>query len=293
MRLRSAAGRRHDSHMLMRLRSAALLTWPALALLALVVLPSLLLIRISVAPPDADGLWTSGVVFDAYRDLAEPAWLATLVYSLWMAILVATIGLGLGFPLTLLITRMRRSHQVTWLVLLLATLTLSDVLITFSWQVMLSKRIGLSRMLVWLGLMPQVDSLTPSAGAVIVSLVYLVLPFTMLTLYPGLSAMPTEQLEAARLLGASPGIVLRTVIIPLNRGAALTAFAVSALLALGTYVCPLVLGRPQNWTMAVLICNAALAGHNVPRAAAMSIALVAAALVLFAVAFLGARRRWR
>jgi putative spermidine/putrescine transport system permease protein len=276
----------------MRLRSAALLTWPALALCALVVLPTLLLIRISLAPPDPDGLWRSGVVFEAYRDLAEPAWLATLAYSLCMAFLVAAIGLGLGFPLTLMITRMRRSHQVTWLVLLLATLTLSDVLIAFSWQVMLSKRIGLSRMLVWLGLMPQVDSLTPGAGAVIVSMVYLVLPFTMLTLYPSLSAMPTEQLEAARLLGASPRIVLRTVIIPLNRAAALTAFAVSALLALGTYVCPLVLGRPQNWTMAVMIGNAALAGHNVPRAAAMSIALVAATLGVCGAVFVGARRRW-
>jgi len=278
---------------MLMLRSAALLTWPALALLALVVLPLLLLIRISLAPPDPDGLWTSGVVFDAYRNLAEPAWFATLVYSLCIAVLVAAIGLVLGFPLTLLITRMRRPHQVTWLVLLLATLTLSDVLIAFSWQVMLSKRIGLSQMLVWLRLMPQVDSLTPSVGAVIASIVYLVMPFTMLTLYPSLSAMPTEQLEAARMLGASPRVVFQTVVIPLNRAAALTAFAVSALLALGTYVCPIVLGRPQNWTMAVIISNAALAGHNVPLAAAMSLALVAAALVLIAAAFFGARHRWR
>jgi ABC-type spermidine/putrescine transport system permease subunit I len=115
----------------------------------------------------------------------------------------------------------------------------------------------------------------------------------MLTLYPSLSAMPTEQLEAARMLGASPRVVFRTVIMPLNRPAALTAFAVSALLALGTYVCPVVLGRPHNWTMAVIISNAALSGHNVPLAAAMSLALVAAALVMIAAAFFGARHRWR
>jgi ABC-type spermidine/putrescine transport system permease subunit I len=43
----------------------------------------------------------------------------------------------------------------------------------------------------------------------------------------------------------------------------------------------------------VIISNAALSGHNVPLAAAMSLALVVAALVLIAAAFFGARRRWR
>jgi putative spermidine/putrescine transport system permease protein len=41
-----------------------------------------------------------------------------------------------------------------------------------------------------------------------------------------------------------------------------------------------VLGRPRHWTMAVLISNAALAGHNVPRASAMSVCLLLAALLL-------------
>jgi ABC-type spermidine/putrescine transport system permease subunit I len=44
--------------------------------------------------------------------------------------------------------------------------------------------------------------------------------------------------------------------------------------------------------MAVMIGNAALAGHNVPRAAAMSIALVAATLGVCGAVFVGAHRRW-
>jgi len=266
--------------MLARLRAAVLLTWPSLALVGLVAIPFLLLVRISLAPPDPNGLWSAGISLAAYRGLMDRSFAAALLYSLGLAILVAAVGVCVGFPLTFFITRMRRGWQVLWLVFLLATLTLSDVLIAFSWQVMLSKRIGFANLLVTLGLMEQAASLTPSFGAVLGNLIYLVLPFTVLTLYPTLSQLAPELLEAAKTLGASPFVAFRTVIVPLTKRAAAVSFLISAVLTLGAYVAPVVLGRPRNWTMAVLIGNAALAGHNVPRASAMSVCLLTAALIL-------------
>ncbi|MEA3151709.1 MAG: putative spermidine/putrescine transport system permease protein [Gammaproteobacteria bacterium] len=277
--------------MLGRLRVAALLTWPALALVVLVAIPVVLLLRISLAPPDPNGLWSAGATLDAYRGLMDRSFAAALLYSLGLALLVAAAGVGLGFPLTFFITRMRRGWQVLWLVFLLTTLTLSDVLIAFSWQVMLSKRIGLPTMLVNLGLMDQADSLTPSGGAVLANLIYLVLPFTVLMLYPTMSQLAPELLEAARTLGASPFVAFRAVVVPATKRSAALAFVISAVLTLGAYVAPVVLGRPRQWTLAVLISNAALAGHNIPRAAAMSVCLLLAALLLTGGTIWIARRR--
>jgi putative spermidine/putrescine transport system permease protein len=266
--------------MLGRLRALVPLSWPSLALAGLVGIPFLLLIRISLAPPDPNGLWSAGTSIAAYSGLMDRAFATALLSSFGLAILVAAVGVSLGFPLTFCITRMRRGWQVLWLIFLLATLTLSDVLIAFSWQVMLSKRIGMANLLVKLGLMEQAASLTPSFGAVLGNLIYLVLPFTVLTLYPTLSQLAPELIEAAKTLGASPLVAFRTVIVPLTKRAAAVSFLISAVLTLGAYVAPVVLGRPRNWTMAVLIGNAALAGHNVPRAAAMSVCLLIAALIL-------------
>ena len=277
--------------MLARLRAAVLLAWPSLALVGLVAIPFLLLVRISLAPPDPNGLWSAGISLAAYRGLMDRSFAAALLYSLGLAILVAAVGVCVGFPLTFFITRMRRGWQVLWLVFLLATLTLSDVLIAFSWQVMLSKRIGFANLLVTLGLMEQAASLTPSFGAVLGNLIYLVLPFTVLTLYPTLSQLAPELLEAAKTLGASPLVAFRTVIVPLTKRAAAVSFLISAVLTLGAYVAPVVLGRPRNWTMAVLIGNSALAGHNVPRASAMSVCLLIAALLLTGGTSWLARRR--
>jgi len=263
-----------------RLRLGLLLSWPTVSLLVLVTIPFILLLRISIAPHDQSGMWSPGVTLRAYGTLAEPELLGALLDSVELALAVAALSLGLGLPLTYLITRLRRRIQVVWLIFLLTTLSLSDVLIAFSWQVMLSKRIGLSKIFVALGLMDEAASLTPSSGAVIACLVYLVLPFTVLTLFPVLSRLNNDLIEAARTLGASPVRAFVTVVVPLTKRPAVIAFVMAMVLTVGAYVPPLVLGRPQHWPMAVLIGSAALAGHDLPRASAMSIFLLAATLLL-------------
>jgi putative spermidine/putrescine transport system permease protein len=158
---------------------------------------------------------------------------------------------------------------------------------------MLSKRIGLSNLFVALGLMDAPESLTPSGGAVIACLVYLVLPFTVLTLFPVLSRLDRDLIEAARTLGASPLRAFASVVVPMTKGPAMIAFVMAMVLTVGAYVPPLVLGRPQSWPMAVLIGSTALAGHDLPRAAAMSILLLAATVLLAIAAAQAARTRVR
>ena len=275
-----------------RIHIAAWLAWPSLALFGTVVVPLILLLRISLAAADPSGLWRSVLTLDAYAGLLNREFAGALLYSLGVAMWVAVITVALGFPLTYLITRMSRRWQVVWLVFLLVSLTLSDVLNAFSWQLMLSKHGGLVSLLVLLGIVTRPESLTPSDGAVWASLVYGVLPFTVMTLYPALSRLAPEVVEAARTLGASPFRAFRTVVIPMTRQPALVAFVISAVLTLSAYVSPLVLGRPRSWTLAVLIGNAALAGHDVPRAAAMSICLLVA-VSLLGCGSVWVARRWR
>jgi putative spermidine/putrescine transport system permease protein len=276
-----------------RLRLGLLLSWPTLVLAGLGAVPFVLLLRISLGQRDPNGIYLPGITFQSYGALGEPELLGALFASIQLAVVVGAISVGLGFPLTWLITRMRRRPQIAWLVFLLATLSLSDVLIAFSWQVMLSKRIGLSNLFVALGLMDAPESLTPSGGAVIACLVYLVLPFTVLTLFPVLSRLDRDLIEAARTLGASPLRAFASVVVPMTKGPAMIAFVMAMVLTVGAYVPPLVLGRPQSWPMAVLIGSTALAGHDLPRASAMSVLLLAATVLMAFGAFQATRMRIR
>ena len=188
--------------------------------------------------------------------------------------LVACICLLLGFPFTYFITRLRRRYQVMWLVYILAQLSLSEVLIAFSWQVLLSRTAGVTNILAWLGIVERSFSLYPSFGAVIIALTYLVLPFSVLILYPPMSRLDSEITEASRTLGASPLRTFFSVVIPVLRPAIVATGITMFVFTLGAVLIPQVLGRPQHWTLSVLITDQAIFQSNLPFAAALAIFLL-------------------
>ena len=61
--------------------------------------------------------------------------------------------------------------------------------------------------------------------------------------------------------------------------------------ALGSYLLPQILGRPQHWTLSVLITDQAIYQANLPFAAAMSVFLMLVALALVGLASLAGRDR--
>src|SRR5580658_106977 len=267
-------------HRRSRLGELAILALPAAALFAFAIIPFGLLLGVSIAHRDVGGLWSPGFELTHFAALLDPEILFTLGYTAVLAVAVSAVSTALAFPFAYFVAAMARRGQVAWLILLLSTLSLSEVLVAFSWQVMLAKRIGVSEIFVWLGWLAEAQSLSPNFGAVVACLVYLVLPVTVLLLYPALSRMDRHIAEAARTLGASPLRVFFTVIVPMMRGPILSSAILATVFTIGTFVPPSVLGRPEEWTIGVLIGRAALTGGNLPAAAAMAILLLVATLAL-------------
>ncbi len=271
--------------------SSFLLMWPTCVIALFFVAPFILLLRASVARPGPGALGAGGFDLENYAGLAaDGAFVSSVGFSLALAAGVAVISLCVSFPFTFWVTRMGRPAQVAWLVFLLTTLSLSEVLISFAWQVMLAKRIGFSNVLVWLHVLPEPMSLSPNLWAVLACLVYLVMPFSVLLLFPGMSRLDPQMAEAAQTMGASPTRAFFTIIVPLMRRPIVTCLLMSFIVAIGSYVAPLVLGRPEHWTVAILISKAALDAGNLPLATAMSVVFLAAtALVCAVVAAAGGR----
>jgi putative spermidine/putrescine transport system permease protein len=254
---------------------AGLLVVPALFLAVLSLVPIFLLLQLSVAHRVPGGLWSPGLELTQYAQLVTPLFLKVATFSLTLAGATAVIAVALAFPVTYFITRMKRRAQVAWLVGLLSTLSLSEVLIVFSFQVLLSGSGGLVKALVALGLMSSAHSLYPNFAAVLTCLVYLVLPYIVLFLYPAMSQLDDDMPAAATTMGASPFRAFMTVTVPMMRGPLLSACLLVVIFTVGSYLTPLVLGRPQQWTIGIHISNAAMNTGNLPLAAAQAVALVA------------------
>jgi putative spermidine/putrescine transport system permease protein len=262
--------------------AALLLTWPTLALLATFLVPLLLLVRTSLARRDPAVFQGTGFSFQPYVELAQPLVVDSIVFSIVLAFVVAVCSLLVATTAAYFICRLGPRGQTAWLIAILSTLALSEVLIAFAWQVLLSRRAGLSNVAVWFGLIDEPVSLSPSLGAVVACMVYFVLPFTFMTLYPAMSRLDRAFMEAAQTMGAHPLRAFIGVVVPNLRRPIVTAVGISAILTLGAFVPPLVLGKPANWTVGVVISEVALSGQNLPLAAAIALLLMVLALGLVA-----------
>lgn len=242
--------------------------------------PFLLIVAVSVAHQNPAGYYDPGFELTHFRRFLSSIFINTAIFSVAVAALVASVCLVLGFPFTYFITRLPRRSQVFWLVYILAQLSLSEVLIAFSWQVLLSKTAGVANVLVWIGVLEESVSFYPSFGAVLLALTYLVLPFSVLILYPALSRLDPDVAEAARTLGASPVRTFFTVVVPILRPAIVATGITMFVFTLGAVLVPQVLGRPSHWTLSVLITDQAIFQSNMPFAAALAIFLLALSMAM-------------
>jgi len=264
--------------------------FPALMLVVFFVIPFSLMIAVSVFRRVPGGFYEPDFVFANYERFLTTFFGGVMSFSLGLAALVAAVAVGIAFPFTYRLVRLPRPNQIRWLVFLLSILSLSEVIIGFAWSTLLSRTAGITNLFVALGLMAEPQSLSPSFGALLAGLVYQAFPYTVLVLYPSLARFDPFLVEAARTLGASPFRAFFTVVVPALRNTIVATTIMVFVFALGSYLLPQLLGRPQHWTLSVLITDQAIYQSNMPFAAAMAVFLVLVSLALVGLALLAGRR---
>ena len=273
-----------------KLADYAPLVFPALMLTVFFVVPFSIMIAVSFFRRDPAGFYTPDFVVDNYARFLSVFFGGVLGFSLMLAVLVAACCVAIAFPFTFLLTRCSRRVQTVWLVCLLSVLSLSEVIIGFAWSPLFSRTAGVTNLLVAAGLMEAPQALLPGFGAVLTGMVYQALPYTVLVLYPALIRLDPTLLEAARTLGASPLRAFFNVVVPALRNTIVATLIMVFVFALGSYLLPQILGRPQHWTLSVLITDQAIYQSNMPFAAAMAVFLVLISLAMVGLMLLAGRK---
>jgi putative spermidine/putrescine transport system permease protein len=266
------------------------IAFPAAMLTLFFVVPFGIMVAVSFFQRVQGGFYTPVLVLDNYARFLSAFFAGVLGFSLLLAGLVAAICVAIGLPFTWRLTALPRKYQVLWLVALLAILSLSEVIIGFAWSTLFSRTAGVTNLLAAAGLMEAPQALSPSFAAVLTGMVYQAFPYAALVLYPAFARLDPSLVEAARTLGAPPWRAFLNVVLPAMRRTILAALIMVFVFALGSYLLPQLLGRPQHWTLSVLITDQAIYQSNMPFAAAMAVFLVLVSLSLVGLALLIERR---
>jgi putative spermidine/putrescine transport system permease protein len=270
------------------------LIFPAVMLVVFFVVPFSTMIAVSFFAREQGGFYTPDFVVDNYARFLSLFFARVLGFSMMLAVMVSVVCVAIAFPFTWMLTRASRRVQIVWLVAILSVLSLSEVIIGFAWSTLFSRTAGITNLLVAIGLMDEPRALLPGFGAVLTGMVYQALPYTILVLYPAIVRLDPTLTEAARTLGASPMLAFANVVVPALRNTIVATLIMVFVFALGSYLLPQILGRPQHWTLSVLITDQAIYQSNMPFAAAMAVFLVLVSLALVGLTLLvGGQREAR
>lgn len=187
--------------------------------------------------------WT----LDYYRAFfAKGDWLASITFSLRIALVSAGLSLILGIGLVYLLLRQKRPNPLAMHVLEIPIIV-PHVVVALFVLVLFSQTGLLSRLLYALGLEGAgewMKGLTYDAHGNGITLAYLwkELPFVAYYLYAPLRAIDSRYGEAARTMGASAWSSFLRVTLPLCKQTILTAFLIIFMFSLGAYELPHLLG---------------------------------------------------
>lgn len=242
----------------------------------LLVIPTLVILELSLVPGIRPGDVVNPSGLDNYAQIFQPVYLQVIGRSLFFAINTTIICLLLGFPVAYWIALLAPARWRNLLVLgFVLPLWTSSLLRSYAWITILRPTGVLNTLLTGIGLPPL--NLLNSSSAVLIGMSYSLLPYMVLILYASLEKLDRRLLEAAADLGAHPSEAFWKVTVPQTLPGIAAGSLLVFITGLGDFVDPELLGGASSMTAARLIYNQFLGGtQNWGFGSALSMLLILA-----------------
>lgn len=203
---------------------------------------------------------------------------------LWLSVRLAAqttlISLALGYPFAYIMTRLSARARI-WVLLLVIAPTWTNALIRiYGWKILLYANGPINSLLQALGIIRRPLKLLYTEGAVLLGMVYAMLPFVILPVYTGIERMDWKRVEAARDLGASPLRAFFTVTLPMTLPSLLAACVLTFLPSVGLIFLSDILGGANTVLWGNVVQDELLKSRDLPFAAALSAVLLLLTLIV-------------
>lgn len=208
------------------------------------------------------------------------------LHIFWKSFIVAGFAtllcLLLGYPFAFIIARMQSRWKNFLILLVIIPFWTSSLIRSYALIAIIKAKGILNSTLLALGIIHQPFSILFTNTAVIIGLVYNLLPFMILPILTNVERLDTRLIDAARDLGANRTTTFRKVIIPLTMPGIIAGSILVFLPAMTIFYIPDILGGAKSILLGNLIQNQFLIAENWPMGSTVSIVLtiVLASLIL-------------
>ncbi|WP_173089183.1 ABC transporter permease [Devosia sp. 1635] len=259
----------------------ALIALPLACFSAFFLIPLITVFVASVT--SADG---AGLTFGNYaRILLDEYHWSVITVTFRLGILTTLICLLIGYPLAWYLVRIVKwkSWRRFCVILLILPLFTSNIVRSFGWMVLLGRNGIVNESLMGLGIVDRPIRFLGTEAGILIGLVYILLPFVVLTIGNALGQIDRSLEHASSDLGAGPFSTFWHVTFPLSiPGVASGAIMVFAL-AVSAYVTPALLSGGRVTVLAVLVFQQYSTVFDFHYGGALAVTLLSFTLAMIAI----------
>lgn len=216
---------------------------------------------------------TDQITLSNYARLADPQYLRVLWQSLRLAALTTLICTIIGYPFGYLMARLSPGVRSVIMLLIIVPFWTNALIRIYGWRILLMGNGPINSLLQGLGVITKPLKLLNTEGAVLLGMVYALIPFMILPSYTAAEKMDFSVVEAARDLGANPLAAFLTVTVPLTLSGLMAGCVLVFIPSMGLFFLSDLLGGSKTVLAGGLI-QSLYKSRNLPMAAALSVLLL-------------------
>ena len=237
--------------------------------------------------------WNYGRIFgwaDGLNEIFERIYLQILWRSLLFAALTVVLTLVLCYPVAFWVSRLSERWRLVFLFLITLPFFCSLIVRLYAWLLILKPSGLLNTVLLWTGAISQPLEILYTPAAVVLGMVYVMVPFMFLPLYAAVDNLDRAQVEASLDLGANRVQTFLKVILPQTLPGIMGGAVIVFIPSVGNFVVPDVLGGAKGLMIDNLVEQQFLSARNWPFGSALSMIIMTVVLAALTLSVARARK---
>ena len=228
----------------------------------------------------------NGVIFEFtlenYAKLMQPGYFKVFLSTLLLGLETTLICIAIGYPFGLLMAKASGRMRSLLMLLVIVPFWTNALVRIYGWRILLMGDGLINKILMLLGFIEKPLKLMNTHGAVILGMVYGLVPFMILSSYTSAEKLDRSLLDAGRDLGAKPWKVFLTVTLPLTKPGLLAGSVLVFVPSLALFFISDLLGGANDVLIGTLVRDQLLKSRDWPFAAALAVVLLAVTGIVMA-----------
>lgn len=222
--------------------------------------------------------WADGVI-----EWYEPIYLKILFRSMMVAVFTVIACLIVVYPVTFWVSRLPERTQLFFMFLITLPFFTSLIIRLYAWLVILKPSGVINDLLLGIGLIDTPLDMLFTRFAVVLGMVYVMIPFMFLPVYASVERLDRSLIEASGDLGARGWQTFFKVILPQTLPGIAGGSVLVFIPSVGNFIIPDVLGGAKGLMIGNLVEQQFLDARNWPFGAALSMVIMAVVLTVMLV----------